>query len=127
VAGDDRVGVHLLDRHSAVLDAVARDDLQAVEQGRGVAAAVRLDEAHYDVSAAFVAAVRLLEHLVGLAHAGRHAHVDAHPSALRLLIALHSGEHLIAGGSAVIGRFDRHLSSHKDPGSAPGRAPRPRR
>ena len=91
VAGDDRVGVHLLDGHSAVLHSAARDDLQAIQQRRGVAPAVRLDEAHDHVRAAIVAAMRLLEHLVGLADARRHAHVDAQPAALGLLLGLPGG------------------------------------
>ena len=37
-AGDDRVGVHLLDDDAAVLDPPARNDLEAVEQLRRVAA-----------------------------------------------------------------------------------------
>ena len=81
LAGDDRVGVHLLDDDAAVRDPAPGQDLQPVEQLHGVRPAVRLDEADDDVGAALGPAVRLLEHLVRLADPGRHAQVHAQPAA----------------------------------------------
>ena len=75
------VGIHLLDDDAAVLDATARDDLEAVEQLERVRPPVRLDEADHDVRAALAPSMALLEHAVRLADAGRHAQVDAQPSA----------------------------------------------
>ena len=111
VAGDDRVGVHLLHGDAAVLDALPRHDLQAVQESGGVAPAVGLYEADHDVGAPVVAAMGLLEHLVGLADAGGHAHVDPQTAALRLLLCLEPGEHLIAGWAGGIRGFGRHFSS----------------
>ena len=69
----DGEGVHLLDDDAAVLDPLARDDLEAVEELEGMRPPVRLDEADHDVRASFPASMALLEHAVGLADAGRHA------------------------------------------------------
>ena len=79
---DDGVDVHLLHRDAAVLDLAARDDLEVLELRLGVAAAVGLDEADDDVEAARAQRVRLLQHLVGLADAGRGADVDAQARAV---------------------------------------------
>ena len=49
LARQDRVGVHLLDDHPAVRDALARDDLEIADLRLGLGAAVRLDEAGDDV------------------------------------------------------------------------------
>ncbi len=111
MAGDDRVGVHLLHGHAPVLHAAARDHLEAVEQRGGVAPAVRLHEPDHNVRAAVVAAVRLLEHLERLADAGRHAHVDPQPPALGPLLGVEPGQHLVAGRPAGVGRIDSHFSS----------------
>ena len=51
-------------------------DFETLEQGLGVAAAVGLDDADDDVVAVFFAGVRLLQHFVGLADAGRGADED---------------------------------------------------
>ena len=60
MAGDDRLGVHLLHRHSPVFHAAAGDDLQPVEERRGMTPAIGLDEAGDNVGAAVVAAVAFL-------------------------------------------------------------------
>ena len=51
----------------------ARNDLEAFQQRFGLAAAVGLDDADDDVVAVLLAGVGLLQHLVGLADAGRGA------------------------------------------------------
>ncbi len=111
MAGDDRVRVHLFHGHAAVLDAAARNDFQPVEQGRGVAPAVSLHETHHHVRTAVVAAVPFFEHLVGLADARGHAHVDAESGALRFPLGRQAGEHLIAGWAEGVRRLSGHCSS----------------
>jgi hypothetical protein len=60
--------------------------LQAVEQGRGVLPAVRLDQADHDVRAPGLAPVRLAEHGERLADPGRRAEVDPQLAALALAV-----------------------------------------
>jgi hypothetical protein len=48
---EDRVEVHLLERLAAVLDPSSRNDLEALEERRGLGAPVRLDDADDDVEA----------------------------------------------------------------------------
>ena len=76
-AGDDGVEIHLLEPLSLVLDAPARNDLQAFEQRLGLLAAVGLDDTDDDVIAVLLAGAGLLQHLVGLADAGRGADEDS--------------------------------------------------
>ena len=60
---------------------LARNDLEACEQRLGLLAAVGLDHADDDVVAVLQPGVGLLQHLVGLADAGRGA--DENPAACR--------------------------------------------
>ena len=76
-ARDDRVDVHLLERRAPVLDRRPRHDLEAVELGGGLRAAVGLDEADDDVGAALGPAATLSEHRERLPHPGSGAEVDA--------------------------------------------------
>ena len=50
-AREDGVEIHLLEDAALVLDAAARDDLEALEQRLGLGAPVRLDDADDDVDA----------------------------------------------------------------------------
>ena len=75
-AGDDGVEVHFLEPLALVFEAPARNDFQAFEQRLGFPAAVGLDDADDDVVAVLLAGVGLLQHLVGLADAGRRADED---------------------------------------------------
>ena len=111
MARDDRVGVHLLHDYAAVLDMAPRDYLEPIEQRGSVAPTVCLDEAHDDVGAAVMAAMGLFEHLVCLADAWGHAHVDAQSTPLGLLLGVQSGEHLVAGRADRVRRLCRHFSS----------------
>ena len=52
-AGEDRVEVHLRELGTPVVDRRAWEDLEALQQRRGVRAAVRLDERDHHVRAAF--------------------------------------------------------------------------
>ena len=51
--------------------ALARDDLEALEQRLGLRAPMGLDDADDDIVAVLQSGARLLQHLVGLADAGR--------------------------------------------------------
>ena len=82
LARERGVEVELLERAAAVLDALARQDLEAVEQRGGLGAAVRLDDADDDIAALRAQALRLGQHRVGLADAGRRAEEDLEPAAL---------------------------------------------
>jgi hypothetical protein len=73
----DAVEVHLGDLGSPARHRAPGNDLQAGEHGRGVPAAVGLDERHHHVGAAPGPAVGLLEHAAGLADTGSGAEVDA--------------------------------------------------
>jgi hypothetical protein len=76
-SGENRVQVHLLQRLAFVLDAAFRDDFEAGQQHLGLLAAVGLDHAGDDVIAVLQTCVRLLQHFVGLADAGRGADENA--------------------------------------------------
>ena len=91
LARDDRVDVHLLHRHAAVLDRAQRHDLEIFHLRLGVRAAVGLDDADDDVEAAGAERVRLLQHRVGLADARRRADVDAQAGAVLFLQAGEQG------------------------------------
>src|SRR5262249_24493032 len=75
--GDDGVEVHLLEPLTSVLDAPARDDLEALQQRLGLTAAVGLHDADDDVVAVLLAGAGLLQHLVGLADARRGTDEDS--------------------------------------------------
>ena len=80
-----RVEVHLLEPSVLVFDALARDDLEPVEQRLGLLAAMRLDDADDDVDALLQPGARLLQHLIGLADAGRRAEEDLEPAGAAFL------------------------------------------
>ncbi len=75
-AGEDGVDVHLGQGGAAVRHGGAGHHLEALEERRRVRATVRLDVPDDDVRAALEPPPGLLEHRVGLAHAGRGAQVD---------------------------------------------------
>ena len=75
-ARDDRVDIHFIERLVLVGDTPARDDLHAIQQRLGLAAAVGFDDADHDVIAVFFPGARGLQHLVGLADAGRRTDKD---------------------------------------------------
>ena len=77
-----RVEVHFARGCGLVVDRrLAGNDLEALEQRLGLLAAVRLDDADDDVHAVLQPGARRLQHLVGLADAGRGA--DENPAAGR--------------------------------------------
>ena len=72
----DRVQVHLVQHHRAVGNRALRDDLQVADHRLGIRALVRLHKADHHIDALLAHQVRILEHLVGLAHARRRAKID---------------------------------------------------
>ena len=70
---------------AAILDRAPRDHLEVLDLGLGVAPAVSLDKADDDVETPRAQRMRLLQHLVGLADAGRRADVDAQARPILLL------------------------------------------
>jgi hypothetical protein len=74
---DDGVKVHFFERLPFVFEVSARNGLQPLNQRFGVAAAMGLDDADGDIVAIFLASMRLLQHLVGLADARRGADKDS--------------------------------------------------
>ena len=80
-ARQDRVDVHLAERDAAVFDDARRDDLELADLLLGLDAAMRFDEADDHVDSLGLQPVSFAEHRVGLAHAGRRAHVDLEPAA----------------------------------------------
>ena len=94
-AREDRLGVHLLDDHPAILDPPSGHDLEPVEERQGVRPPVRLHEPDDEVRATGHAPVALLEHPVRLADPGRHAEIDAETATPRAGFRLNPGEHLL--------------------------------
>ncbi len=62
---------------------------------------VRLDESDHEIRPASDPPMALLEHPVGLADTGRHAHVHAQPAAAVARLRPDAGEHLLARGADV--------------------------
>src|SRR5262249_32830226 len=85
LASEHGIDVHLLDRDTAVLDRTSRYGRDAFDERCRLRAAVRLDEADHHIDAALPQRVRLLEHSIGLADAGREAEVELQTPALGLL------------------------------------------
>ena len=54
MALENRVEIHLLDNHAAIIDAPARHDLEPLDQRRGIDPVVRLDERQHHVDAALL-------------------------------------------------------------------------
>jgi hypothetical protein len=97
--GEDRVGIHLLDDHAAILDASAGDDLETIQELRGFGSTVRLHVANDQVRPALQPAMTLLEHPVGFSHAGRHPEVDTQSPPVAC--GARPGEHLLGARTLV--------------------------
>ena len=70
------VEVHLLERAVFVVEAMARDDFEPLNQRLGLFASVGFDHASDHIDAALGAGPCLLEHLIGFTDARRGAHED---------------------------------------------------
>ena len=81
----DRVEIHLGQQVALVLDLLARNDLEPVEQCLGFAASVRLDDADDDIHTLAPLGLGGEQHLIGLADAGRGAEENLQPAAAFML------------------------------------------
>ena len=95
--GDDRIRIHLLDHHAAMLHAAARDRFEAVQELLGLGTPVRLDEADDEVRPALRSAMTLLQHAERLPDTRCHAEVDAQSTATVVARSARAGEHLFRG------------------------------
>ena len=109
---DDGVEVHLRKRLALIVDAPARNDFEAVQQRFGFAAAVGLDDADDDVVAVLLAGVRLLQHFVGLADAGRGADEDLKLADAPLFAARRFEKRFRGGSMFGIAPLLRHRRSN---------------
>ena len=106
-----RVDVEFGKLASAVVDVARRDDLDALDQVGGLLAAVGLDDRGDHIGAALQPAVRLAEHRVRLADAGRRAQVDAQLAAL-LLVVGPVGQRLVGCHMIIIHRTRQLLAGY---------------
>ncbi len=127
-----RVEVELGQLAPAMRDRQRRQQLEPLDQRRGLAPPMRLDDAHQHVHALVGARAGGLQHRVGLADAGRGAEEDLQPAALLpLLLALDLVEKLVGIGTVhadwrapVVGR---RFIVVPNPGKRKGGAGVPRR
>src|SRR6266576_5928082 len=85
MALENRVEIHLLDNHAAIIDALARHHLESLDQCCGVGSIVRFDKCQHHVDAPLLQGMSLFEHLVSLTDAGGRADENLQPSALGTL------------------------------------------
>ncbi len=83
--GDQRIEIHLLERLLLVGKPPARQHFEPAEQRFGLGSPVGFDDADDDVGAGLLPGVGALQHLVGLADAGRGANEDLEPARMALL------------------------------------------
>ncbi len=88
-ATQDRRKVHLLQHRVAVAHAPAGNHLQALGQSGRLGATVGLQIADHDIAAGLRLGMPLLQHPVGLAHAGGHPEEDLVTAAARLRSSRH--------------------------------------
>jgi len=85
MARDQRVEIHLLENLVLVLEPFARENFEALQQRLRLGPAVGLDHADHNIGAGLSFGLRALQHLVGLADAGRGADEDLQPAGLIVL------------------------------------------
>ena len=84
-ARHNRVDVHLLESHSAILDPLARNYFQVPNLSFRLRPLVCFDESDNQINAAFTKVVSFLKHAIALADTGCGANVDLElPSLARL-------------------------------------------
>src|SRR5262245_36040009 len=76
-AFENGIEVHFLEPLPLIIDAPTRDDFEALQQGFGFPASVGLNDADDDVVSVPPPGTGSLQHLVGLADAGRRTDEDA--------------------------------------------------
>ncbi len=75
-AREKGVKIHFLERAPLILEAAAGDDFETFDQRLGLLPPMGLDRADDHIDTALGARACLLQHLIGLAHAGGSAHED---------------------------------------------------
>jgi hypothetical protein len=113
---EDRRQVHLFERLALVGDGAAGKDLEVADAFGSLGAAVGLHESDDDVDALLAEGMRVLEHLVRLADAGRVPDVDLELSAAGLLEKPQEDVRRSAPGLLL-----RHDDDSKGEPGAPGR------
>ena len=81
---DDAVEVHLIEPATLVLEMLARQHFEALKEGLGFLSAMGLDYAEDDIDAVSHLGACRLQHLIGLADAGRGADEDLQPADILL-------------------------------------------
>ena len=131
-AGERGVDVEFLQQVSAIEDRAARQQFEALDQGLGLLATVRLGQTDHHVGPAVAQPPRSLQHGVGLPDPRRHAEIDLEATAP---LARRRGEQGVGMWTAGFGRFAHRLiiswinrrRAGPAPGSAPARSPGARR
>ncbi len=85
-AGERGVEVELRERHAAILERAQRQDLEALEQARGLGASMGLDHADHRVIAGVQPLAGLEQHRIGLADSRGGAEEDLEAGARRALL-----------------------------------------
>ena len=96
---DDGLHIHLFELLALVEELAARNERKPFGEGFRFGTAVRLDVTDLDVHACVEQLVRLLQHAVGLAHAGTHADVDLEFPAVR---GFDQGEKVLGASPGVL-------------------------
>jgi hypothetical protein len=92
-----------------VFDLLARKHLESLEQSHRFAASVRLGDADDDIAAGLPQALRLGEHRVRLADAGRCAEEYLQPAACRARLFLDARQEVVGVGSAIVARVNHPM------------------
>src|SRR5262249_9425228 len=109
------------ERAIAVAHRLRRQALDADDEGLGLGASVRFDDADEDIAALLLERAGSDDHHVGLAHAGRASEVDLHVAGRRLrLFLLQPGEELVGIRASIAHWVTSVLrTAVRTPGSGP--------
>lgn len=88
---DDGIEIHLLKRLPPVVDGLARQDIEPVNQRLGFAAAMGLHDTDHDIDTIRLSGACRHQHLIGLANAGGRAEEDFQLAAVLAIGALQEG------------------------------------
>ena len=82
MAGEQRIEIEVIERLTAVIEVLARENFKPGQQSLGLGTAMGFDQSDDDIDASLGAPGRFLQHGVGLAHARRGAKEDLQPPAV---------------------------------------------